>query len=199
MPYAPNRHVLCPSCKKEFVTSNRNIWAPLCGECLAKGKRQAQKDTDKEKYFEDCPICGKHYRAKMKGKRHILCNECRKIVTICDVHALSMKYKQIIASSKRDFFEKMRVIALEYLKEKYGTESLLEIKEIVENKKTASVEQWLKTRKILECPRLRVKMETLPCGKREECFGATRCPNCPTKAYPPSGVDLWDSAYAYSI
>ena len=45
---------------------------------------------------------------------------------------------------------------------------------------------------LMECPRLHIKTSALPCGKREECFGARRCEKCPPNATPPT---LWDKPW----
>ena len=57
-------------------------------------------------------------------------------------------------------------------------------------KGVASAIMELKGRRgeLLECPRMRMKATSLPCGKREECFGAVRCGSCPAGAEPPSGL-----------
>lgn len=61
-----------------------------------------------------------------------------------------------------------------------------------DNNKHSEVEDFLKTHKMQECDRLRLKALKLPCGKRPQCWSDPICEKCkgqkkPDKLYLFSG------------
>jgi len=48
---------------------------------------------------------------------------------------------------------------------------------------------------LMECPRMRIKAASLPCGQREECFGGKiPCPHLPKGATMKTGREMWREA-----
>ena len=95
---------------------------------------------------------------------------------------LQVKARIYHASHREERLHRMREYDYEHA-ERISTLRLLRRK--AKKNSSAAMTHIAMTGKLRECPRMKIRAMSLPCGLREECFGSPPCPNCPKGAIQP--------------
>lgn len=183
---------VCTVCGKEFESWSCKI--PLyCPPCLQERRDAAKKRHDQKRRADP------EFRAKKNAKKR----EARR-----NDPDRSQKDREAYLRRKRDpgFMEEGRARAKKYYQEhkeelrakararhiEHREEKLPKMREYSRLSRKAKTDSGAAIRllewrgQLKECVRLKFRAMNLPCGKRQECFGNPRCPNCPEGATPPN-------------